>query len=94
MKLNIIEDETKSIIIEFEDADRGIAELIKDKLMDKSGVEYVGVIKTHPEIGHPRLVVKTDKNARALLVKALDDLQDDIKDFASQLPKAKKQASA
>lgn len=90
MKLNIVEDEPKSMIIEFVDSDRAIAELIKDKLMDSGSVDYVGVIKEHPEIGHPRLIIKSSKNARALIIKALDDVQEDIKDLMSQLPKQKK----
>ena len=32
MKVNIIEDEAKSFVVEFEGVDRGIAELIKEKL--------------------------------------------------------------
>ena len=90
MKLNIIEDEPKSMIIEFVDSDRAVAELIKDKLMGSASVEYAGVVKVHPEIGHPRLVVKSSKSARSLVLKALDEVQDDVKDLASQLPKAKK----
>jgi len=90
MKLNIIEDEPKSMIIELIDADRGIAELIKDKLMGKSEVEFAGVIKLHPEIGQPRLVVKSSKNARTLIMKAIEELEDDIKDLGSQLPKESK----
>ncbi len=87
MKLNILEDETKSMIIEFVDADRAIAELIKDKLMEKADVEYAGVVKTHPEVGQPQLVIKSSKNARTLVLKALDEIEDDIKDLQSQLPK-------
>ncbi|MCL5008533.1 MAG: hypothetical protein M1156_01420 [Candidatus Marsarchaeota archaeon] len=90
MKLNIIEEEPKSIILEFEDADRGIAEIIKDKLINSTGVEFAGVIREHPEIGHPRLVIKASKSVRPILLKALDDLEEDIKDAVSQLPKQAK----
>lgn len=87
MKLNILEDETKSMIIEFVDADRAIAELVKDKLLEKADVEYAGVVKTHPEVGAPRLVIKSEKNARTLVLKALDEIEDEIKEFQSQIPK-------
>ncbi len=90
MKLNVIEDEPKSMIIEFVDSDRAVAELIKDKLMASSSVEYAGVVKEHPEVGHPRLVVKSSKSARSLVLKAVEDVQEDIKELASQIPKPKK----
>lgn len=90
VELNIIEDEPKSMIIEFMDSDRAVAELIKDKLMGNASVEYAGVVKEHPDIGHPRLVVKSSKSARSLVLKALEEVQDDIKDLTSQLPKQKK----
>jgi DNA-directed RNA polymerase subunit L len=87
MKLNILEDEPKSMIIEFLDADRGIAELIKEKLEASKEISFVGVIKEHPEAGKPRLVIKSEKNARILLLKAIESIQDEIKDLSSQLPK-------
>lgn len=90
MKLNIIEDETKSMIIEIIDADRGIADLIRDKLTEKSDIEFVGVVKTHPDVGQPRLVVKSSKNAKTAILKALEEVSEEIDEFAKQLPKSKK----
>ncbi len=90
MKLNILEDEPKSMIIEFVDSDRAIAELIKDRLLDKADVEFAGVVKTHPDVGQPRLVVKTTKNARTLILKALEEVEEEMKEIAAQLPKSKK----
>jgi DNA-directed RNA polymerase subunit L len=88
MELKIIEDEPKSMILEFKDADRGIAELIKDRLTANKDVDFAGVIKEHPEIGMPRLVVKASR-ARSLVIKAVEEVQEEIKEMASQLPKAK-----
>ncbi len=90
MKLNIIEDETKSMVIELIDADRGIADLIRDRLAEKSEIEFAGVVKMHPDVGQPRLVVKSNKNARTAILKALDEVQDEIDEFAKQLPKSHK----
>ncbi len=88
MELKIIEEEPKSIILEFGGADRGIAELIKDRLINNKDVDFAGVVKEHPEIGQPRLVVKANK-AKALVLKAVEEVQDEIKEFSSQLPKSK-----
>ena len=87
MKLNIIEDEPKSLVVELIDADRGIAEMIKDKLLGNKDVDFVTVMKEHPEVGKPKLIVKSSKNAKALVLKALEVLDEEIKEMASQLPK-------
>ena len=50
MKLNFLEDDPKSIVVEFVDADRSIPEMIKSKLIDNKDVEFVGVVKEHPDI--------------------------------------------
>lgn len=88
MELKIIEDEPKSMILEFSQADRGIAELIKDRLTANRDVDFAGVIKEHPEIGQPRLVVKANK-PKAIILKAVTEVQEEIRDFASQMPKSK-----
>jgi DNA-directed RNA polymerase subunit L len=87
MKLNFVEDEAKSLIIEFVDVDRSLPEMIKSKMLDDKDVEFVGVVKERPDINTPKLIVKSNKNARSLVLKAVEELQDDIKDLASHLPK-------
>ncbi|MHB1830707.1 MAG: RpoL/Rpb11 RNA polymerase subunit family protein [Candidatus Micrarchaeaceae archaeon] len=87
MKLNFVEDEAKSAVIEFIDADRSVPEMIKSKLIDNKDVEFVGVVKEHPDINKPKLIVKSTKNVRTLILKAVEELQEDIKDLASSLPK-------
>ncbi len=87
MKLNVVESDAKSIIIEFEEADRGIAELIKDKILENKDIEFAGVVKEHPQVGNPRLIVKAEKNARGIVLKAVESLQDDLKELTSHLPK-------
>lgn len=88
MEVRIIEDEPKSMILEFAEADRGIAELIKDRLINNRDVEFAGVIKEHPEIGMPRLVIKANR-PKSLVLKAVEEVQDEIKEFSSQMPKSK-----
>ncbi len=87
MKLNIIEDEPKSLIIEFEGTDRGVAEIIKEKLQNKNGVDFAAVTKTHFEVGNPRLIVKSEKNPKKLVLDAIEEIKEDLKEFKSQLPK-------
>ncbi len=86
MKLNVIESEAKSVIIEFEDADRGIAQLIKDKIIENKDIDFAGVVKEHPEVAMPKLVVKGDK-AKSVVLKAIEEIQDELKAIAAQVPK-------
>ncbi len=87
MKLNFIEDEAKSLVVEFIDVDRSLPDMIKAKLLDNKDVEFVGVVKEHPDIERPKLIVKSSKNARSLVLKAIDELEDEIKELSSSLPK-------
>ena len=87
MELNFVEDDAKSLVVEFVDVDRSIPDVIKANLMDSKDVEFVGVVKEHPDIARPKLIVKSSKNARSLVLKAIDELEDDIKGISSSLPK-------
>jgi DNA-directed RNA polymerase subunit L len=87
MKVNIIEDEAKSFVVELDGFDRGIAELIKEKLSENKDVEFASVEKDHPQTGLPRLVVKSSKSAKGQVVKAIEALEEEIKDLASEMPK-------
>ncbi|MDE1825878.1 MAG: hypothetical protein KGH61_05275 [Candidatus Micrarchaeota archaeon] len=87
MKVTIVEDEPKSLMLEFEGMDRAFPELIKHKLMESKDVEFASAAKEHPELGNPRLIVKANKNPKGLVLKAISEVQDDIKEFASQIPK-------
>ena len=87
MKVNIVEDEAKSLVVEFQGADRAFAELIKYKLLESKDVDFASATKEHPELGWPRLIVKSSKSARSLVLKAIEQVEDDIKELHSQIPK-------
>ncbi len=87
MKLNIAEDGANSIVIEFVDMDRSLPEMIKSKLIGSKEVTFVGVVKERPDVNTPKLIVKSSKNARSLVLKAVEELQDDIKELSSKIPK-------
>ena len=87
MQVKIIEDETKIFIAEFEGVERSVVELIREKVADSAGVEFASVEKDHPEIGNPRLVVKSTKSAKAIVIKAIEELQEEVKELSTQMPK-------
>lgn len=88
MKAELIKSESKEIVIEFEDRDLTLPELISGRLVSDDDVKFAGVAQDHPEVGKPRLIVKTDKhNALPTLSKALDGIEEDLTDLKSQLSK-------
>ncbi len=87
IKVNIIEDESKSFVAELIGADRSVAELIKEKLGENKDVEFSSVEKDHPETGDPRLIVKSSKNAKGLALKAIEAAEEELKEIAGEIPK-------
>lgn len=87
MKVEILEDEPKSLILEFDESDRAVAELIKDEIIDNKDVEFAAVVKEHPEVGRPRLVVKASKKPSTIVAKAIENVEAKLKEFESKLPK-------
>ncbi|MGC8662653.1 MAG: hypothetical protein ACP5RT_02615 [Candidatus Micrarchaeia archaeon] len=87
MEINIIEDEPKSLIVEFIGADRGIAETIKAKLIESGSVDFAAVTKIHFETGNPKLIVKAEKNPKKLVIDSIERINSDLKELKSQIPK-------
>lgn len=87
MQVNITEDETKSFIAEFDGTDRAVVELIKEKVAESKDVEFASVEKDHPEQTKVRLVVKSTKNAKAIVAKAIEELEEEVKELSTQIPK-------
>lgn len=87
MKVEIIEDEPKSLVIEFQESDRAVAELIKEEVVSNKDVEFAAVVKEHPEIGKPRLIVKASKKPSTIVSKALENVEAKLKEFEAKLPK-------
>ncbi len=87
MKINVIKEESNELIIEFDTTDLTIPDLIASQLQQNDDVEFAGVAKDHPEVGKPRLVIKTGKQkAKTVLMKALEQLDDTITELKSSIP--------
>ncbi len=84
MKMKILKDESNELVIEFETTDITIPDLIASQLQQNDDVEFAGAAKDHPEVGKPRLVIKTDKRkAKEALQKALEELDETIAELKS-----------
>ncbi len=80
--INVIKNESKELILEFENGDTTIPDLIAAELADESDVIFTGVTKDHPETGKPRLVIKTNKKkASDVLEKALESIDEQISEI-------------
>lgn len=76
-----------SVEVEFVDEDVAIAEAIKSFLLGEENVDFAAVVKEHPEVGHPRLILRMKKGeplsaakkAVAKVGKAIEELQKKVK---------------
>ena len=64
-----------------------MVELIREKVAQSKDVEFASVEKDHPERAMVRLVVRSTKNARTVVLKAIEELQEEVKELSAQIPK-------
>lgn len=89
LKLKVIKDESKELMVEFDTKDLTIPDLIASELLSEDDVEFAGVSKDHPETGNVLLVVKSKKNAKSELLKAIGRLDESFGEIKTQLSKKK-----
>ncbi|EQD37981.1 hypothetical protein B2A_11678 [mine drainage metagenome] len=90
MKINVIKNESKELIIEFESKDLTLPEFLAGELSKEADVKFAGVDRQHLEVGKPMLIVRTEKKkAIDMIDKALDSMDEEFSDLKSQLSKKK-----
>ncbi|MCL4363325.1 hypothetical protein M1439_02660 [Candidatus Marsarchaeota archaeon] len=88
MELQIIKNENKELMIEFQSGDLTMPDLIASELLNNPDVEFAGVKKDHPEVGKPILVVKTNKKkAMEAVEKALENIDEQFAEIKKALNK-------
>lgn len=87
--MKIVKNETKELQLEFDSGDLTVPDLVANELLKSSSVEFAGVMKEHPEIGKPLLVVKSKKSARSDLLKAIENLDGEFESLKEQFSKKK-----
>jgi DNA-directed RNA polymerase subunit L len=90
MKINVKKDEGKELNIEFESPDLTVPDMVAKELLTHDSVEFAGVLKDHPEVGKPLLVIKSKKSAKSDLLKAIESIDENFTDLKSQISKTKK----
>jgi DNA-directed RNA polymerase subunit L len=87
LKIKVLKDESKELMIEFETKDLTIPDLIASELLDNDDVDFAGVSKDHPETGNAVLVLKSKKKAKDTLLKAIESLDEQFAELKTQLSK-------
>jgi DNA-directed RNA polymerase subunit L len=88
MKISVTKNEPKELVIEFETTDLTLPDLIASELLKNPDVEFAGVSKDHPEIGKPKLVLKTSKKkAVEVLGKSIGNLEEVFTEIKSEVMK-------
>jgi DNA-directed RNA polymerase subunit L len=90
MKIKVLKDETKELMIEFDTKDLSIPDLIANELVNQDETEFAGVSKDHPETGNAVLVLKSKKTAKTELLKAIGRLDEQFTELKSQISSSKK----
>jgi DNA-directed RNA polymerase subunit L len=93
LKIKVLKDESKELMIEFETKDLTIPDLIANELVNEDDTEFAGVSKDHPETGNAVLVLKSKKQAKAELLKAIGRLDEQFADLKTQLGSSKASSS-
>ena len=90
MKINVIKNESKELIIEFDSGDLTLPEFLAGELSKEEDVAFAGVDRQHLIAGKPKLIVRTEKKkAIDMIEKALDSMDEEFSDLKSQLSKKK-----
>jgi len=86
MKLKVIEKEKDKVELELDD--QTLAKLINEKLWNQK-IDYAATAKDHPYLSKPHIILKT-KDAKKALIKAADDILDDVDDLSRKFSKQAK----
>lgn len=84
MKLKVLKDESKELIVEFDTGDLTIPDLIASELLNDENTEFAGASKDHPETGKVVLVLRSKKTAKSELLKAIDRIDENFAEIKGQ----------
>lgn len=91
MELKNFEDIGKRLIIEFNDETIAFAHMIKDKLWDDPSVKEAAVVREHPYLSKPKILVETSRGSpKTALEKTSEKLLEEAKEFKEKFKDALK----
>lgn len=80
-----IEEKEDRFEVTFVDEDIAMVHAIREIVAGDKSVEFAAVVKEHPEIGHPKLILKVKGDPRALIAKAARQVAKSAEKLRKQL---------
>lgn len=88
MKLEVISNESSNLEFYIEGERHTLTNLLKERLSEKDGVDFVAYRLDHPLDNKARFVLKA-KNAKKVLTDTIKEITKDLDDFEKGFSKAK-----
>jgi len=94
MEINVIKNEKDYLEVELKGEEYGIANMLKELLLEDENVEFAAYRMDHPVVAHPVLMVRTSSgtplNALKSAVKRLRKMATEFRDAVKDAKKPKK----
>lgn len=91
MKVNAKKIEPNYVEVQFEGEDIGMANCVKEVLLEYKDVEFCSAKMDHPQVGHPVIILRTKtKNALEMLIDAVEKVGKNAEEFKDALKASKK----
>ncbi|MDD5022880.1 MAG: RpoL/Rpb11 RNA polymerase subunit family protein [Candidatus ainarchaeum sp.] len=85
-EINVIKNDKETLEIEILNCDEGIGEAIVNRLKEKD-VEFTAYKKEHPFDKGIKLIVKSKKGPKKILLSTINEIVKEIGDFKKQVEK-------
>jgi len=91
MKVEIKSEGSNYVEITMRGEDISLPNALREILVDEASVEFVSCVQDHPQVGAPKLVVRTKGKTSALwaVKDALKKLKKEVNEFKSELKEHK-----
>jgi DNA-directed RNA polymerase subunit L len=91
MKLRVVKEDEKTLILEIGEESVGFANLLREELWKDKNVKEAAQIKEHPYLSEPKVFVRVSRgNPRTALEKAARRIENQAKEFKEEFEKALK----
>jgi len=87
MEIKLLKKEGNLYEIEFKDEDIGVLNLIKEILVNREDVEFAASLREHPMVSQPKLIFRTDKDAKKILHAAIKEAMAQLDKLETALSK-------
>ena len=88
MKLRVVKKDKNFLEVVLEGEEHSFPNLLRETLLEDGDVEFASYVIEHPQLGNPRLIVRTKGKAPETVIKsALKKIEKKASDFGALLKK-------